>query len=291
MPQRFLRPGIRTSSAWNQVSFPAQGLYISLLTLVDDWGRYDGRAALIHGECFSLRSDIKPQRTAALLEELNNAGLIQLYQCEEGKDYLQICKWQERSRGLKSKFPDPPQDSAGFRIVPQEKDASLAFAIATTSSPSFKRQTACELRYPADAGDEFKGLFERWIEFRKGLGKKPKDWAALFQEQLDWIAKQPREDREEIVSQSIRNAWQGLFALKKQHPPGTNGSNGRESVWALEKRISETEAKIKEVKAAAGSRVFSETEGRRILTDHAKATVAELEGNIRQWRATITAAR
>src|SRR4051794_12930640 len=97
MPQRFLRPGIRTSATWNSTSFAAQGLYVSILTLVDDFGRYDGRAALLHGECFALRNDVKPQRTAALLQELHEVGLIQLYQ-HEGKDYLQVLRWQERSR-------------------------------------------------------------------------------------------------------------------------------------------------------------------------------------------------
>lgn len=111
MPQRFLRPGIRTSGTWNRASFAAQSLYVSILTLVDDFGRYDGRAALIHGECFSLRNPaerINPHRTGTLLRELDEVGLIQLYE-HEGKEYLQVLRWEERSRSERSKYPTPPE--------------------------------------------------------------------------------------------------------------------------------------------------------------------------------------
>ncbi len=107
MPQRFLRPDIRTSERWNETSFGAQSLYVGLMTLVDDFGRYDGRAKLIHGEVFILRSDVKPQQTAAWLNELHERDLIQLFDIG-GKMFLQVSRWKERSRSETSRFPDPP---------------------------------------------------------------------------------------------------------------------------------------------------------------------------------------
>src|SRR6188508_686346 len=108
MPQRFLRPGITTSERWNSVSFEAQSLFIRILTLVDDFGRHDARIPILHGQCFALRPDIKPQRTAALRSELQQALLIEVYTVE-GRDYLQITQWQERARSDRSKFPAPLQ--------------------------------------------------------------------------------------------------------------------------------------------------------------------------------------
>ena len=104
------------------------------MTLVDDFGRYDGRAALLHGECFALRNDVKPQQTAALLRELHDRDLIMLY-VSGGKEYLQVQQWQERTRSEHSRYPDP-QDSAAERRIPQQKDASLAIAITSKPSPS-----------------------------------------------------------------------------------------------------------------------------------------------------------
>jgi len=124
MPQRFLKPGITTSDAWNAVSFPAQSLYIRLLTLVDDFGRYDGRLPILHAHCFALRSDVKPQQTAGMRDELSKSGLIFVYEFD-GKEYIQFAKWTERTRSDKSKYPDPPQESAADGSISEQKVASL----------------------------------------------------------------------------------------------------------------------------------------------------------------------
>lgn len=139
MPQRFLRPGITTSDPWNSVSFGAQSFYIRILTLVDDFGRYDGRVPILHGQCFALRDDVKPQHTAAFRSELQQAGLILVYEAD-GKEYLQITKWQERARGDRSKYPEfqRSQESAAERSGTQEKDASLAIASSPSPSPAVK---------------------------------------------------------------------------------------------------------------------------------------------------------
>lgn len=138
MPQRFLRPGITTSDAWNSASFAAQSLYVRILTLVDDYGRFDGRVAILHGQCFALRPDINPQETAALRSELQARRLIKIYTVDS-KEYLQMSKWQERARGP-SRFPAPPQESAGIRSEPLPNPASLAIVPSPSheSSPSHK---------------------------------------------------------------------------------------------------------------------------------------------------------
>lgn len=108
MPQRFLRPGITTSDLWNACSFPAQSLFVRLLTLVDDYGRFDGRASVIHGYCFSLRPEMKTEKVRALIDELCQNGLVQLYMVDD-KEFIRILKWSERARGA-SKYPAPPDE-------------------------------------------------------------------------------------------------------------------------------------------------------------------------------------
>jgi hypothetical protein len=120
MPQRFLRPGITTSEAWNRASWFEQSFFIRLLTLVDDEGRYDGRIPILHAHCFALRSDVTPQQTAAARSALLSLGLIGVYTVD-GKEYLQVAKWQERVR-TRSKWPaspdSKPQRSAAIRCDP-----------------------------------------------------------------------------------------------------------------------------------------------------------------------------
>ncbi len=111
MPQRFLKPGITNSERWNTVPFDSQSLYIRLLTLVDDYGRCDGRSALLHGQCFSIWNSLHPDRFVDLfqlermLQQLAASFLIEIYD-SQGKRVMQITQWTERLReGVKEKWP------------------------------------------------------------------------------------------------------------------------------------------------------------------------------------------
>ncbi len=182
MPQRFLRPEIRTSERWNETSFGAQSLYVGLMTLVDDFGRYDGRAKLIHGEVFILRSDVKPQQTAAWLNELHERDLIQLFEIA-GKMFLQISRWKERSRSETSRFPAPgPRESCEPLRNPAE---SCLLSLSHKSSPlvishshNGQRPTIKEVVdfIGEKSGNEFWDYYESngWR-----VGRNPmKDWKA-----------------------------------------------------------------------------------------------------------------
>jgi hypothetical protein len=115
MPQRFLRPGLTTSSRWNAVSWKAQSFFVRLITIVDDFGRTDGRAAVLWANCFAVWNFEHPrkpdnvtlQQVAEMLQQLAAAELIDVYTDEEtGKTVLQIEQWQERIREkVKEKWP------------------------------------------------------------------------------------------------------------------------------------------------------------------------------------------
>lgn len=144
MPQRFLRPGIRTSPRWNSVSHAAARLYISILTQVDDWGRYDGRNSVLHSDAFAVWNEqnpslvVSPQESAALSCELSASSLLFFYEVD-GRKYLQLIQWEERARG-KSKWPSPPkqlpQESAAERSGTQPNPASLVIAMSHRHEPS-----------------------------------------------------------------------------------------------------------------------------------------------------------
>src|SRR5579872_5815259 len=101
MPQRFLRPSIRQSKRWNRVSWFAQSLYMRLLTLVDDFARYDADPELLRSECFPYGDpDGKPIQVTtvdAALTTLAVKDMLLLYE-KDGNKYLQLTRWQERNR-------------------------------------------------------------------------------------------------------------------------------------------------------------------------------------------------
>ena len=93
------------------MSFGAQSAYTRILTRVDDFGQFDGRPAVILGECWSVWNALHPDSQVTLetlvrmLSELVVAGLTEFWDGENGKLYVQITQWQERVRvGCKPKW-------------------------------------------------------------------------------------------------------------------------------------------------------------------------------------------
>ncbi|MEQ2010350.1 MAG: hypothetical protein ABMA26_26490, partial [Limisphaerales bacterium] len=77
----------------------------------------------------------------------------------------------------------------------------------------------------------FLGKWGDWMKHRRGL-RKVKEWRALFQEQLDWLARFDESTATEILATSIRNGWQGLFPLNGKAKEKRNGNHTRHpSTW------------------------------------------------------------
>lgn len=168
MPQRFLKPGITNSERWNGVSWSAQSLYIRLLTVVDDYGRFDGRAAVIHGQCFSLYNAINPehpiklQETDKMLQEIAASGLVELYD-SQGKRVMQITQWTERLRdGVKEKWP--ARNNGELLQLPAESCKNLPSPSSSSSpipSPSLPLVLEVETRKPKETLDDWLEMLQR----------------------------------------------------------------------------------------------------------------------------------
>ncbi len=104
MPTRYLKPGIRDSEAIDRLRPAAEVLFYRLLVTVDDFGRADARPAMVKAACFPIKESVDAAGCAELLDELADAGLLDLY-AVEGKPYLQMRKWDNAPRAKESKFP------------------------------------------------------------------------------------------------------------------------------------------------------------------------------------------
>lgn len=170
MPQRFLRPGITNSDLWNAVSMECQSFYIRILTLVDDYGRHDGRPAVLAGQCFAVWNAMHPdksinlQQVEQMLQQLAATFLIELYEVG-GKKILQVTQWQERIRdGVKQKWPakgDLQQVAASCsKLLPSSPPPSPS---STPSSPP----------PPAGNGGRFMPTWEdckQWLSLAHSCG-------------------------------------------------------------------------------------------------------------------------
>lgn len=110
MPNRILREGILTSEPVNSLSWQAEVFYRRLMSVIDDFGRYYAKPALLRAACYPLQLEkVDDTDVVRMLVELTNStpALVEVYEVD-GKQYLQLLKFRQQVRAKASRFPDPP---------------------------------------------------------------------------------------------------------------------------------------------------------------------------------------
>ena len=113
MPSRILREGILTSERVDMLSPQCELFYRRLMSVVDDFGRFDGRPQMLRVSCFPLRVDrVREADISRWLDELQTAGLIALY-AVNGKPYLEMHDFRQQVRAKESRYPSKPEVQSG----------------------------------------------------------------------------------------------------------------------------------------------------------------------------------
>lgn len=110
MPNRILKESICRSEEVNSLTWFEEVLFYRLIVACDDYGRFDGRAAVIKGYCFPLK-DVTTKDIGRALERLAAAGLARVYMAQ-GRPVLQLSTWErhQQVRAKKSKYPEPEEN-------------------------------------------------------------------------------------------------------------------------------------------------------------------------------------
>lgn len=108
MPNRLLRESICTSDSIDSLSWFEEVLFYRLIVNCDDYGRFDGRAAVIKSRLFPLKDNVTVKSIDAAMNKLVSAELVVLY-VFEGKPYLYLPTWDRHQtvRAKKSRYPAP----------------------------------------------------------------------------------------------------------------------------------------------------------------------------------------
>lgn len=108
MPNRIIKESICRSDSIDSLSWFEEVLFYRLIVVCDDYGRFDGRPAVVKGSCFPLKDDITKKQIAEALEKLSTVGLVQGYEVR-GKSFLQLTAWEKHQqiRAKNSKYPAP----------------------------------------------------------------------------------------------------------------------------------------------------------------------------------------
>ena len=108
MPNRILKESICTSDSIDRLGWFDEVLFYRLIVNCDDYGRFDGRPAIIKNRLFPLKENLTAKTVAGAIEKLASAGLVTLY-VFEGKPYLYLPTWNHHQsvRAKFSKYPAP----------------------------------------------------------------------------------------------------------------------------------------------------------------------------------------
>ena len=99
MPTRLLREGILDSDAVNSLSWAAEVFYRRLMSVVDDFGLFDGRPSIIRSRLYPTKVEsVREADIPRWIAECVNSGLIALYM-HAGKPYGQMLdtRWPVRA--------------------------------------------------------------------------------------------------------------------------------------------------------------------------------------------------
>jgi hypothetical protein len=153
MPNRILREGIIDSKAVNSLSDDGELFYRRLMSIVDDFGRFEADIELLRARLFARAYDRwGPSRVSHALADVSGVltddghHLVTVY-CQSSKFYLQINNFNQRVRAEKSKCPSPDGQMA---VIWQADDCPPRASRARPRSESkSESESESESLYPA----------------------------------------------------------------------------------------------------------------------------------------------
>ena len=294
MPQRFLRPGLTNSSRYNAGSFAAQSAYIRIMTRVDDFGQYDGRPAVILGDCFSIWNAINPTKSVNLkqlvemLQELITVKLVEFWEGDDGKFYLQITQWQERIRvgcvpkwkleGTKYTLIETITERTGtgqtkMRLV-EERESREPEALEIWEAYPRKEAKPTAIRAILTAIDRFPfadvlAKTKLYAECRAGQDPQFTPLPAT------WFNQERFNDDPVLWRKPIGNG---------------NGHSSPRQIWQIKDAIATVENRLNEIRRGFGQSQNGEDRWEPPLTDKQKAVVKAQKDKLKTLQAELDAA-
>jgi hypothetical protein len=110
MPNRVIRDSILTSASVDGMTADEERLFFRLLLIVDDFGRFDARPAVIRGRAFALKTDLSDDSILLWLARLAELEVVLVYEVR-GKRFVCFPNWEvyQKRRAQTSKWPAPEE--------------------------------------------------------------------------------------------------------------------------------------------------------------------------------------
>jgi hypothetical protein len=200
-----------------RLTYEAESFVVRLITVADDFGRFEAEADILHGLCYPLVSSAPPHRRATVddverwREELRAVDMIRLYDVD-GKTFGFFVNWEkhQRVRGKTSKWPAPPNGGAAAATSPPAPPPP---------APSTKKRITFDAAAGKVVGVETADV-ERWRELYPNV-----DITAHLGAATDWLWRNRHLERVQKM-RDIPKYLSGWFAREqKKAPQSQNGAS------------------------------------------------------------------
>lgn len=126
MPNRIIKESVCTSDSIDQLDWFEEVLFYRLMVSCDDYGRFDGRVAVIKNRLFPLKETLTTEEVAHALDMLEMVDLVRKY-AVNGKPYIFLPGWEHHQtiRAKKSKYPEPVDDVQADEIICKQMNADV----------------------------------------------------------------------------------------------------------------------------------------------------------------------
>lgn len=244
MPNRIIKESICTSDSVDQLGWFEEVLFYRLIVNCDDFGRFDGRTAVIKNRLFPLKENLTLKNVEAAINKLARVGLITLYE-SDGKPFLFLPTWNEHQnvRAKKSKFPEPENICAQMK----SDDCNCARnPIQSESNP---------IRNPnTNTRETRESEFERfWSAYPRKEGKQKARSAfekvtVPLSTLLDAIEQQKKsaqwcKDNGQFIPHPATwlngKRWEDQLPMDTSIPKGASGHLGEAELEAIKRALSE----------------------------------------------------
>ena len=220
MPNRILKESICTSDSVDSLSWFEEVLFYRLIVNCDDYGRFDGRPAIIKNRLFPLKESLTAKAISKAVNTLVTAGLVVLYEFE-GKPYLYLPTWNDHQnvRAKRSKYPSPEGCVIAHENICNHMYADVPVIQSESESESKSKRDNAPAKH---AYGEFDNVLLTDAELDK-LKNRLTDWAERIERLSQYLKNKPKKHYESHYATIL--TWAAKDAKEDERNGAKQGSS------------------------------------------------------------------
>lgn len=241
-----LKDSLLSSEKFNSLNYFEQSLYIRLILLVDDFGRYDGREQMIKSSAFPMDEKVTKKSIAEAISKMVNVDLLHRY-VASGKPYICFPRWEsyQRLRSKTSKYPEPTEENteimhdSHMTVICQSCDSHMSarreekrreVEEEAEENDSSERSTATEppvISLPL-IDKTFRDITQKEVDHFQELYPNV-DIMQELRNMVGWLESNPTRKKTRSGVNKFMNTW-----LAKEQDKGTSNYSGNKYLRKVE---------------------------------------------------------